>query len=95
MVMMTFAVFGAFRKVAPIKFDKNGLVTPYFDGTNLTEVLNGSRFSPTVVVMAKCEGESLGIYYNDLTNDGKYLSASVYTKDCEGPIEFSVYVREE
>ncbi|MBQ9768400.1 MAG: hypothetical protein IJW37_09890 [Lachnospiraceae bacterium] len=32
---------------------------------------------------------------SDLTADGKYVGGTIYTRNYEGPIEFSVYVREE
>lgn len=42
-------VYGAYREFACIKDNKNGLVAPYFDGTNLTEVLSDGHYSPSVV----------------------------------------------
>lgn len=45
-----FAVYGAYKEYGGVKDKKNGLVAPYFDGTNFSEVFNDGYDRPSVVV---------------------------------------------
>lgn len=45
-----FAVYGAYKDYGGVRDKKNGLVAPYFDGTNFTEVFNDGYERPSVVV---------------------------------------------
>lgn len=58
-----------------------------------TDMLTGTGGkTPGIIVMM---GEKEIHTVSNLTNDGKYVGATIYRRDYEGPIEFSVYVREE
>lgn len=45
-----FAVYGVYKEYGGVRDEKNGLVAPYFDGTNFSEVFNDGYDRPSVVV---------------------------------------------